>query len=322
MAGPPQVPSSANRSRSPCWRARPPMPGGLGAGTRQNTRPARSRPQTTTGRSASSQASRITSYPQSITTMMSGSPSFQAPAAASRPATSRSCAAVTSVASSSGPSRTASSGAVHDVAAGPSAATTEYGQPAIICPALRPRPCTWQNIRSGLVRASGRSQQHTSTASRIRPSGQAGSRTHPTAHRSRPISTAPAFTASYTAPCPRRYPGTSDSPARSRTGPSPHSTASHNSNSASPRAVKHPYSSARNPRRTPGPDCGPPPGHENVADTAVSLHRWCLRNIQHEGNGRTRTAPTPKARTAPLCPEKPVSRLNGKLQYTKNSRKP
>ena len=130
-----------------------------------------------------------------MTTMMSGSPSRQAPAAASRRITSRSWAAVTSVRSSSRPSRTASSGAVHEVAPGPSAATKEYGQPGIICPALRPRPCTWQNIRSALVAASGRSQLHTSTASRIRPSGQAGSGTHPTAQRSRPISTAPAFSA-------------------------------------------------------------------------------------------------------------------------------
>jgi transposase len=52
-----------------------------------------------------------------------------------------------------------------------------------------------------LGRASGRSQLHTSTASRIRPSGHDGSGTTPTAQRSRPISTAPAFSASYTAPC-------------------------------------------------------------------------------------------------------------------------
>ena len=148
------------------------------------------------GRPASSQASRITSYPASMTTMMSPSPGRQCPAAASRRVTSRSCAAVTSVGSSSRPSRIASSGAVHEVAPGSSAATTEYGQPRIICPAWRPRPCTWQNSRSGLVRASGRSQQHTSTASRIRPSGQAGSGRHPTAQRSRPISIAPAFSAS------------------------------------------------------------------------------------------------------------------------------
>ena len=128
--------------------------------------------------------------------MMSGSPSRHAPAAASRPATSRSCAAVTSVSSSSGPSRTASSGAVQLVAPGPSAATNEYGQPGIISPAFFPRPCTWQNNRSGLVRASGRSQLHTSAASRIRPSGQHGSGTAPTAHRSRPISARPAFSAS------------------------------------------------------------------------------------------------------------------------------
>lgn len=88
--------------------------------------------------------------------------------------------------------------------------------PGIIWPAFFPRPCTWQNIRSGLVRASGRSQLHTSAASRTRPSGQAGTGTDPTAQRSRVTSTAPAFTASYAAPCPRRCPGTNDSPASTR----------------------------------------------------------------------------------------------------------
>ena len=49
---------------------------------------------------------------------MSGSPSRQCPAAMSRATTSRTWAAVTSVASSAGPSRTASSGSVHDVRPG------------------------------------------------------------------------------------------------------------------------------------------------------------------------------------------------------------
>ena len=57
--------------------------------------------------------------------MMSGSPGFQCPAAASRATTSLTCAAVTSVASSAGPSRTASSGSVHDVRPGSSATTQE-----------------------------------------------------------------------------------------------------------------------------------------------------------------------------------------------------
>jgi hypothetical protein len=56
---------------------------------------------------------------------MSGSPSRQCPAAMIRPATSRTCAAVTAVASSAGPSRTASSGSVHEVRPGSSAAITE-----------------------------------------------------------------------------------------------------------------------------------------------------------------------------------------------------
>ena len=70
---------------------------------------------------------------------MSGSPSRQCPAAMIRSATSRTWAAVTSVASSAGPSRTASSGSVQDVRPGSSAAMTEYGQPGIICAFPLPR---------------------------------------------------------------------------------------------------------------------------------------------------------------------------------------
>ena len=70
---------------------------------------------------------------------MSGSPSRQCPAAMIRATTSRTWAAVTAVASSAGPSRTASSGSVHEVRPGSSAATTEYGQPGIICAFPLPR---------------------------------------------------------------------------------------------------------------------------------------------------------------------------------------
>ena len=70
---------------------------------------------------------------------MSGSPSRQCPASMIRITTSRTWAAVTAVASSAGPSRTASSGSVHDVRPGSSAATTEYGQPGIICAFPLPR---------------------------------------------------------------------------------------------------------------------------------------------------------------------------------------
>jgi hypothetical protein len=214
-------------------------------------------------------------------TMMTGrSPSFQCPAAISRVTTSRSCAAVTSVSSSSGPSRTASSGSVQLDRPGPSAATNEYGHPGTTCPAFLPRPCTWQNRRSGLASASGRSQLQTSTASRIRPSGQAGSGSPATTVRSRANSTRPAFSPSYKAPCPRVNSGTSDSRARSVTGRSSHKTASAISNSASGLPVKHRYSSPRNPassRRAASPPapaaCRPAPGHESVAFTAVSSRR-------------------------------------------------
>jgi hypothetical protein len=89
--------------------------------------------------------------------------------------TSPSCPAVTAVVSSAGPRRTASRTAVHDVRPVSSAATIEYGQPGISWAWLRARPWTWQNNRSGLVTASGRSHELTSTASTIRPSAAFGS---------------------------------------------------------------------------------------------------------------------------------------------------
>ena len=111
---------------------------------------------------------------------------------------------MTAISSSSGPSRTASSTAVQDVRPGSSAATTEYGQPGIICACPFPRPYTWQNNLSGLVAAPGRSQLLTSTASISRPSAARGN----------------------------------GSPARFRTGPSTHSTASASSKISSLRAVR------------------------------------------------------------------------------------
>jgi hypothetical protein len=57
---------------------------------------------------------------------MSGSPSLQCPAAMIRAMTSRTWAAVTAVASSAGPSRTASSGSVHDVRPDSSATTKQH----------------------------------------------------------------------------------------------------------------------------------------------------------------------------------------------------
>ena len=73
---------------------------------------------------------------------MSGWRSRQCPAAMIRSATSRTWAAVMAVASPAGPGRTASSGSVHEVRPGSSAATSEYGQPGIICalPLLRAFP--------------------------------------------------------------------------------------------------------------------------------------------------------------------------------------
>ena len=53
--------------------------------------------------------------------------------------TSRIWAAVTAVASSAEPSRTASSGSVYEVRPGSSATTNEYGQPGISCAFPFPR---------------------------------------------------------------------------------------------------------------------------------------------------------------------------------------
>ena len=178
---------------------------------------------------------------------MSGSPLLQCPASARRAATSRTWTAVTSVGSSSGPSRTASSGRVHEVRPGPSAATKEYGQPGMSCLFPFPRAWQWQNRRSGLVSASGRSQLLTSAASRIRPSSQAGSGRAASAVRSRPIRTSPQFSASYTAPWPRRHSGSSDSSASMCTRSGRQARASHASNSASRRSPSEQCSSRRNP---------------------------------------------------------------------------
>jgi hypothetical protein len=53
---------------------------------------------------------------------------------------------------------------------GSSAAIIEYGQPGIICACPFPRPQAWQNNRSALVAAPGRSQLLTSSGSINRPS--------------------------------------------------------------------------------------------------------------------------------------------------------
>jgi hypothetical protein len=146
---------------------------------------------------------------------------------------------VTEVASSAGPSRCASRTCVQDVRPTSSAATNEYGQPGIICAEPLPRPYTWQNSRSPLVAASGRSQLDTSTANMIRPSAPRGSASPVSAARSRPMSTRPALTASYNAPCPRRCSAVNDSPTMLVTGPSAHNSASVSSNNTSARRLRH-----------------------------------------------------------------------------------
>ena len=89
----------------------------------------------------------------STTIQISGSPSLQCLAVTSRPTTSRSWAAVTAVASSAAPSRTASSSAVQDVRPASSAATNEYGQPGMNWSAERPRPSV--DVAEEPLRAGG-----------------------------------------------------------------------------------------------------------------------------------------------------------------------
>jgi len=89
-----QVAGPASLSPGPCRDGRPFAPGARGGAGKYITRSERSRPSSSTGRSASRQARRVTSYPASKTIRMSGSPSFCWPASISRVTTSRTRAAV------------------------------------------------------------------------------------------------------------------------------------------------------------------------------------------------------------------------------------
>ncbi len=105
------------------------------------------------------------------------------------------------------------------------------------------RPNVWQKARSAHLPASGRSHGETSTANTDRPSAALGSGIPARARRSRAASIRPRLSPPHRAPCPRRCSGASARSTSVRTGPSVHSRAPHNSNKASPRAVRHVYSS-------------------------------------------------------------------------------
>jgi hypothetical protein len=79
---------------------------------------------------------------------------------------------------------------------------------------------------------SGRARSLTSTASTIRPFAAVGSASDADVRRSRSSSTRLWLSASYNAPCPRRCSATRVGSTSEVTGPSTHSTASANSNSA------------------------------------------------------------------------------------------
>jgi len=126
--------------------------------------------------------------------------------------------------------------------------TNDLAQFLFACDRGNPRLAERYDLLSApMVALAARTEMRAeSTASRIRPSGQAGSGSAASYQRSHAICTRPLFSASYSAPCPRRCPGTSDSSASTRTGPPAHSTASASSASSSARRVKHRYSSRRN----------------------------------------------------------------------------
>ena len=106
--------------------------------------------------------------------------------------------------------------------------------------------------------APGRSQLLTSTASISCPSTARGNGRAASDRRSRAVSIRPWFTAPCSAPWPRRCSGAKDRPARLRTGPPAHSTASASSKPWSLRAVRHAWNSRRNPASTPNTS-GPAP---------------------------------------------------------------
>ena len=241
---------------------------------------------------------------------MSGPPSFQCPAAMILVTTSRTCPAVTAVASSAGPSRTASSGRIHDVRPGSSAATSEYGQPGIICalpfPArvavaeqplragdrVRPQPVAHVHRQPDPPVIPGRQRQRRQRPPQ--PGDADPARVERLIHRAVPAAALRLQRQLAPAMCTRSC---------------LHSTASHTSNSASARAVKHRYSSPRNPASrprarapssAPGSTSPPAPRH-----TERHGHRLCLQVLWQE--------PEDHHAVAVLCQRPGQHRLNGKL---------
>ncbi len=227
-------------------------PRAFGGAARQYTRADRTRATSTARRSRSSHASRVASYPASIATTISGSPSSQCPAAISWHTTSRSCAAVTEHRRHPGPAAprpAAASSSTHPAPAPPRTSTATPAPPA---------------PHSSPARAHG-----TAAAPDWSPRPDAARWTHPPpAGSARPATPQrqprqrppqprdPDMTRVQRViqrPVPPPEPRHQRQPRQIRHRPGAHSTASHTSNSASGRRVNDQYSSRRNPASTPSP---------------------------------------------------------------------
>ena len=179
--------------------------------------------------------------------MMAGSPSAAGPAAISRPRPLAAARRSPPGSSSPRPSRTASSGTVHDDRPGPSAATNEYGQPGITCPAFFPAPVhvAEHPLRAGLRFRPQPARRRPPPAGSARPARPAAA-APPAPSAAAPTSARPR-SARRTPPVPPPELRHQRQPRQVRHPPRPHSTASARQNSASARRVKHRYTSPRNP---------------------------------------------------------------------------
>ncbi len=196
-AGAGQVPGSASLSAAPCRGGRPFVPGTRG-GRREIHHPVAAQPaSTSTGRSRSSQASRVRSYAgveddQDVRVAVAPVPGGDRAARRPRGPGRRSPRSVVGRAEPDRVQRR-----VHEVRPGSSAATNEYGQPGIICAFPLPRAVAVaeQPLRAGL-RVRPQPVAHIG-----RPAGSArpprpAAAAHASARRSRAIRTRPQFTAS------------------------------------------------------------------------------------------------------------------------------
>src|SRR6266550_2700695 len=125
------------------------------------------------------------------------------------------------------------------------------------------------------------------------------------------MSTRPQFTASYSAPWPRRCSGASDSPARSLTGPSAHSTASASSDSSSARAIRQAWKSRRN-RDSTARGSTPAASSSKLSITAFVRDRCPLTRTHDHAEAALTRRDTPD--NTGKTPDQKPQRLNNKLR--------